>query len=85
MKMQGNEVHVKELFIIKKQIAEYPVRIQIDSGLDLDCILERFVKRHNLPTRKHSDLVRIREFNRDLIGKVDRQIEVPLMLGEVEV
>jgi hypothetical protein len=47
-------------------------------------ILERFMKRYNLPTRRHLDPVRIREFNRELTGEVDRQIKVPLIL-EVEV
>jgi Zn-dependent alcohol dehydrogenase len=43
------------------------------------------MKRHNLPTRRHSNPVKIREFNGDLVGKVSRQSEVPLMLEEVEV
>jgi hypothetical protein len=46
-------------------VAGYPIRIQIDSGSDLDCILERFVKRHNLPIMKHSDPVRVKRFNED--------------------
>jgi hypothetical protein len=63
---------VKEPFIIRERIAGHTVRIQIDSGSDLDCILERFMKRHNLPTRRHPNLVKIRGFNGDLAGKVNR-------------
>jgi gag-polyprotein putative aspartyl protease len=85
IEVQEDEVYVKKPFIIREQIAGHPVRIQIDSGSDLDCISKRFVKRHNLPTRKHPNPVRIRGFNRDLVEEVDRQTKVPLMLGEVEV
>jgi hypothetical protein len=67
--VRGDGVQVKEPFIIRKQIAGHTVRIQIDSGSDLDCILKRFVKRHNLPTRRHPDPVKIRRFNRDLAEK----------------
>jgi hypothetical protein len=63
---------MKEPFIIRGWIAGHTVRIQIDSGLDLDCILERFVKRYNLPTRRHPNPVKIRGFNGDLAGEVNR-------------
>jgi hypothetical protein len=51
----------------------------------LDCISERFVKRYNLLIRRHLDPVRIRGFNRELAGEVDKQIEVPVILREVKV
>jgi hypothetical protein len=63
---------VKNPFIIREMIVGYLVRIQIDLGLDLDYILERFIKKHNLPSRKHLDVVRIRRFNRNLIENVDK-------------
>jgi Aspartyl protease len=84
-KVQGDRAHVKEPFIIRERIVGHTVRIQIDSGSDLDCISERFVKRHNLPTRRHPDPVRVRGFNGELVGKVNRQLELPLTLGKVEV
>jgi Retroviral aspartyl protease len=70
-------------FIIKEQVAGHSVRIQIDSRSNLDCILERFVKRHNLPMMKHSNPVRIKRFNKDIVGAISKQTEVPVMLGEV--
>jgi Retroviral aspartyl protease len=66
-------------------VAEHPARIQIDLGSDLDYISERFMKRYNLPTMKHLDLVRIKEFNEDIVEMISKQTEVPVMLGEVGV
>jgi hypothetical protein len=48
------------------------IEIEIDSNSDLDCISERFMKKHNLQTRKYSDLVRIKRFNEDLVREVNR-------------
>jgi hypothetical protein len=60
VKVRWEEKNVKNPFIIRGQVTEHLVRIQIDLGLDLDCILERFVKRYNLLIIKHPDLVRVR-------------------------
>jgi hypothetical protein len=85
VKMRWEEKNVKNPFIIRGQVAGHPVRIQIDLGSDLDCILERFVKRYNLFMIKHPDSVRVRGFNGEIVGAVDRQTEVPVTLGEVGV
>jgi Retroviral aspartyl protease len=85
VEVRWEEKNVKNPFIIKGQVAGHLARIQIDSGLDLDCILERFVKRYNLLTIKHPDLVRVRGFNGEIVGVVDRQTEVPVTLKEVRV
>jgi Retroviral aspartyl protease len=84
-KVEWEEKNVKNSFIIKEWITGHLARIQIDSGSDLDCILERFVKRHNLPTIKHSDSIRIKRFNEEIAGAVEKQTEVSVRLGEVEV
>jgi Retroviral aspartyl protease len=75
---------VKNSFIIKEWIAGHLVRIQIDLGSDLDCISERFVKRYNLSTIRYSDLIRIKRFNGEITGAVEKQTEVPVRLKEVE-
>jgi hypothetical protein len=53
----------------------HPTRIQIDLRSNLDCILERFVKRHNLPTMKHLDSMRIKEFNEEIAETIEKQTE----------
>jgi hypothetical protein len=72
----------EESIIIKGWIAGHPVRIQIDSGSDLDCILERFVKKHNLPIIRHPDSMRIKRFNEEIAGVVEKQTKVPVKLGK---
>jgi hypothetical protein len=42
------------------------------------------VKKHNLPTIKHPNPVRVKRFNRDIVEAISKQTEVPVMLGEVE-
>jgi Retroviral aspartyl protease len=85
VEVRWEEKNVKNLFIIREQVAGHPVRIQIDSRSDLDCISERFVKRYNLSMIKHPDSVRVRGFNREIVGAVDRQTKVPVTLKEVRV
>jgi hypothetical protein len=68
----GWKKNVKNPFIIKRWIAGHLVRIQIDSRSDLDCILERFVKRYNLPTIRHLDPIRIKRFNREITRVVEK-------------
>jgi Retroviral aspartyl protease len=85
VEVRWEEKNVKNPFIICEQVVGHPVRIQIDSGSDLDCISERFVKRYNLPMIKHPDPVRVRGFNEEIVGAVDRQTEVPVTLREVGV
>jgi Retroviral aspartyl protease len=78
------EKNVKNPFIIKEWITGHPARIQIDSGLDLDCISKRFVKKHNLSIIKHPNPMRIKRFNGEIVGAVEKQTEVPVRLEEVE-
>jgi hypothetical protein len=85
VEVRWEEKNVKNLFIIREQVVGHPVRIQIDSRLDLDCIPERFVKRYNLPTIKHPDPVRVRGFNEAIVGAVDRQTKVSVTLEKVRV
>jgi Retroviral aspartyl protease len=85
VEVRWEEKNVKNSFIIREQVAGHPARIQIDSGSDLDCISERFVKRYNLFMIKHPNLVRVRGFNGKIVGAVDRQTEVPVTLREVGV
>jgi hypothetical protein len=66
VEVQEDEKNVKKSFIIRGWIAGHSVRIQIDLGLDLNCISERFMKRHNLLTRRYLDPVRIKRFNGEL-------------------
>jgi hypothetical protein len=85
VEVRWEEKNVKNSFIIRGQVAGHPVRIQIDLGLDLDCILERFVIRYNLSMIKHPNPVRVRGFNEKIVGTVSRQMEVPVTLEEVGV
>jgi Retroviral aspartyl protease len=85
VKVGWKEKNVKNLFIIKGWIVEHPARIQIDSESDLDYILERFVKRYNLLTIRHLDLMRIKEFNGEIVRVVEKQTEMSVKLREVEV
>jgi hypothetical protein len=85
VKVRWEEKNVKNSFIIREQVARHLVRIQIDLRSDLDCILERFVKRYNLLMIKHPDPVRIRGFNEEIVRVVDRQMKVPVTLGEMGV
>jgi Retroviral aspartyl protease len=64
-------------------VAGHSVRIQIDSRSDSNCILKRFVKRHNLPMMKHPNQVRVKRFNEDIVGTISKQTEVPVMLRKV--
>jgi hypothetical protein len=41
VEVRWEEKNVKNPFIIREQVVGHPVRIQIDLGLNLDCILER--------------------------------------------
>jgi hypothetical protein len=50
VKVEWKKKNVKNPFIIKEWIVGHPVRIQIDSRSNLDCISKRFVKRYNLST-----------------------------------
>jgi hypothetical protein len=43
------------------------------------------MKRYNLLIIKHSNLVRVREFNREIVGAVSRQTKVPVILEKVGV
>jgi hypothetical protein len=84
LEVRWEKKNIQNPFIIRGQVAGHSVRIQIDSKLDLNCISERFVKRHNLSMMKHSDLVRVKRFNEDIVGVIRKQTKVPVMLREVE-
>lgn len=73
-------VTTRQPFVIKGTIAGHPARILIDSGSDLDCISQRFVKRHNLPTRAHQNSTQVRAVDGSIVGNIDRNLVVPVAL-----
>jgi Retroviral aspartyl protease len=83
VEVRWEEKNVQNPFIIRGQVTGHSVRIQINSGSNLDCISERFVKRHNLPIINHPNPIRVKRFNKDIVGVISKQTEVPVMLEEV--
>ena len=66
----------KKPFIFEAKIGGKNAKVLVDTGADLECVSDRFIKRHNLPTTKHPNSTRIRSFEGQVVGKLDRQSEL---------
>ena len=67
--------------VIQGYLGGKAARVLIDSGSDLDCILERFVRRHNLPARIHPHPTKVRGFDGVVVGTIEQQVEVAVSIG----
>jgi hypothetical protein len=58
-------------FIVKERLGGRKMRILIDSGSDLNCVLEKFMKRVGLPKRRSKEGILIRVVDGRDIEKVE--------------
>jgi len=63
----------KQPFIFEATLGEKKARILVDTGADIDCVSERFVKRHNLPTENHVHPSNLKSYEGEVVGELKKQ------------
>ena len=66
----------KQPFIFKALVGGKEARVLVDTGADLNCVSERFIRRHNLLTSRHLSPVKVRSFEGEVVGTLERQSEL---------
>jgi hypothetical protein len=71
-------------FIVKRRLGGRKVRILIDSGSDLNCVLEKFMKRVGLSKKRSKKGILIRIVDGRDIERVEWETVLPLEMKGVE-